>query len=48
MTRFKRKLRWYKDYFRGHLMFNTEERRNHFIYMEERWGEEWYDYIRRS
>lgn len=48
MIRFNRRLQWFKDYFKGHFLFDKETRKNYFIYMEDRWGEEWYDYIRRS
>jgi hypothetical protein len=48
MIRFKKRLQWYRDYLKGHFLLDANERKNHFIYMEERWGEEWYDYIRRS
>lgn len=48
MRKFKRRLLWINDYIRGHFLFDKETRQNYFTYMEDRWGEEWYDYIRRS
>jgi len=45
MKIFKMKLEWYIDYYFSYFLYNGSKQHKYFTYMEEKYGEEWYEWI---
>jgi len=45
MKRFKMKLEWYIDYYFVYFLYNERKHYRYFSYMEQKYGEEWYEWI---